>query len=384
MQPDYRGGGIVNLMGSICASFDAPTSGYAPLAALSAQRLSAHGHVVLLVLDGLGYSYVEKRNRSTLRNHLWSSMSSVFPPTTAAAIPTFLTGFAPQQHGFTGWFTYLGELGCIAAVLPFTERGGAESSLRERGIGPRDLCGTSPVFERISAPCSVVMPEQIAYSEFNMAFSRGAGIKAFRTLDQMFSAITRIINTAPTRNYVYAYWPQFDSLAHKYGVASEEVERHFVSIDTAFTRFLDTLREPVTVIVTADHGFVDSGRDRLVEIGAHPNLARLLAMPLCGEPRAAYCYVQPGRRDEFTAYVRRRLEREVELLASCELIEREYFGLGQCHPRLQDRVGHYVMAMRANYMVKDWVTGERRHQHIGVHGGFSRDELLVPLIIAQV
>ncbi|MDH3638831.1 MAG: alkaline phosphatase family protein, partial [Gammaproteobacteria bacterium] len=171
MQPDYRGGSIVNLMSSICASFGAETSDYAPLTALPAEHLHRDAHVILLILDGVGHNYLEERDPSTLRTYLRTSVTSVFPPTTAAAIPAFLTGFPPQQHGFTGWFTYVGELDCIAAVLPFTERGVAAPSLGQRGIGPRDLCGTSLVFERITAPCHVVMPGHIAYSEFNTAFS---------------------------------------------------------------------------------------------------------------------------------------------------------------------------------------------------------------------
>ncbi len=384
MRPNYRGGSIVNLMRSICESFGDPTAAYDPLRTLPANRLSTGAHVVLLVLDGLGHGYVARRRTATLHAYLRSSMTSVFPPTTAAAIPTFLTGFAPQQHGFTGWFTYLRELGCIAAVLPFTERGGAGLSLRERGLGPRELCGTSLVFERIGAPCHIVMPHHIAYSEFNTAFSTGAEITAYRTLDQMFGTMTRIINAATTRTYMYAYWPQFDAIAHEFGVGSDTVERHFWSIDVAFARFLDSLCEPTTVIVTADHGFLDSGQDRLVEVDAHPRLAELLAMPLSGEPRAAYCYVAPAKREDFIEYVGTRLSHEARLLPSADLIAGGCFGLGACHPRLPERVGDYVMAMRDDFMIKDWVDGERRYQHIGVHGGLSADELLVPLIVAEV
>ncbi len=383
LKPDYRGGSIVNLMSSVCASFGAPSTGYAPLRALTERHLATARHVVLLVIDGVGFHYLARRDRSLLKDCLQAPMTSVFPPTTAAAIPAFLTGFPPQQHGFTGWFTFIEEIDRIAAILPFTERGGNAASLTESGVTPRGLSGTSLVFERITAPCHVIMPAHIAYSEFNTAFSAGARITPYQTLGQMFSTIEEIVNTADTRSYVYAYWPQFDSLAHEYGVTSGEVADHFRSVDTGFGRLLETLEPPTTVIVTADHGFVDSGADCTVEVASHPGFVRALARPLSGEPRAAYCHVKPEERDGFESYLAEQLERQICCFPSDVLLESEYFGLGRRHPRLRSRIGDYVLAMRANYMIKDWVCGEHRYQHIGVHGGLSGDEMLVPLVVAQ-
>ena len=53
------------------------------------------------------------------------------------------------------------------------------------------------------------------------------------------------------------------------------------------------------VIVTADHGIIDTARDRVIDLEDHPQLAETLVLPLCGEPRVAYCYVRPDRRRDF-------------------------------------------------------------------------------------
>jgi hypothetical protein len=39
--------------------------------------------------------------------------------------------------------------------------------------------------------------------------------------------------------------------------------------------------------------------------------------------------------------------------------------------------------MKEGYAVRDHVPGERRHVQIGVHGGPTEDEMLVPLVIAR-
>ena len=47
------------------------------------------------------------------------------------------------------------------------------------------------------------------------------------------------------------------------------------------------LLERTTLIVTADHGFVDSPADEAIDLAAHPGLRDTLLLPLCGEPRVA-------------------------------------------------------------------------------------------------
>jgi hypothetical protein len=39
--------------------------------------------------------------------------------------------------------------------------------------------------------------------------------------------------------------------------------------------------------------------------------------------------------------------------------------------------------MKDGYAIRDVLPGERRHAQIGVHGGTSADEMLVPLVVAR-
>jgi hypothetical protein len=40
--------------------------------------------------------------------------------------------------------------------------------------------------------------------------------------------------------------------------------------------------------------------------------------------------------------------------------------------------------MQDNYIIKDWLVQEKRYELIGVHGGVSQDEMVVPLIFAEL
>jgi hypothetical protein len=377
IQPDYKGGGITNLMASLVLALGGGDTGYAPVTGLDLERVRQARAVLLLVVDGLGYRYLQSSG-SMLAACCQGPITSVCPSTTASAIPTFLTGRPPHQHGFTGWFTYFSELGAVLSVLPFNVRLGHSPV---QALTPADLCGAAPVFDSLAVPGQLVMPDWIAGSVFNRSFSGRARVRPYRNLKGMERQITEAVKTG---GYVYAYWPEFDALAHEFGVASPQVEAHFRQLDRLFESLIGRLAGSGTLlIVTADHGFIDTTDASRLRLKDHPGLAQTLMAPLCGEPRMAFCYVHPGRAGQFEEYVRDVLDREAQLLSSAEMVEAEWFGLGEPHPRLGDRVGHYALAMKENYIISGELPGERALNHIGVHGGLSGEEMLVPLIVAE-
>ena len=165
--PNYNGGSIVNLMASIEKSFGLKTT-YPILKLLPPEKLKDSKNVVLLILDGLGYEYLKKKKKMPiLNNYLLGSMTSVFLPTTASAITTFLTAVAPQQHALTGWFIHLKEIGVVSTILPFSPRYG-KTSFSKEGIEINDILGLNPLSSRIKSQTFCITHERIAYSDFNI------------------------------------------------------------------------------------------------------------------------------------------------------------------------------------------------------------------------
>ncbi|MEN8129866.1 MAG: alkaline phosphatase family protein [Pseudomonadota bacterium] len=383
--PDYRSGSIVNLMASLTAARGGNLPLYPPLSALNPHALADSRNIVLIVIDGLGYDYLcRSRAAGALHRHLIGRLTSVFPSTTASAIPVFLTGLAPQQHALTGWFSYFKEIDRVITVLPLTERASGKH-LVDLGIDAQLLFDHGSVFEVIATPSYAVVPEHIAFSTFNLIHCKGAAVRPYSSLSQFFSMVGQIIDSDIQSKYIYAYWPKLDHIAHDKGIGSRAVAAHFAELDAAFAKFLVDLEgSDSTVIVTADHGMIDSGPKQLIELDGHPKLAQTLARPLCGERRMAYCYVLPSKHQQFERYVQDQLGDYVTLYKSEELVEQGLFGLGQVHPRLRERIGDYALIMKENYIIKDWLPGERHYTHIGMHGGVSRQEMYVPLIVAEV
>ena len=382
--PDYSGQGIVNLMQSIASACGSASARYPELAALPAAVLGEARHIVLLVIDGLGQRMLARHPACpNLQRHAIASMTSVFPPTTASAITTFMSGLAPAQHGLTGWHIHFEEIGQTLAILPLTARGGPPPATPE--ALPQRLFEHTALFEQLDRECWVITPRRIAGSPFNAWHARGANCLAYDSQREMFAQIAGLLRDAPAPRYIYAYTSELDSNAHGHGTDSEQAQQTLAALDSDFGKLLCAADGSDSWLIgTADHGFIDSPPQRVVSLDDHPQLAALLARPLCGERRAAYCYVAPENRPAFETYVRAHLAHCVDLRESDALINAGWFGPPPYHPRLAARVGDYTLVMKDDWTIKDQLPGEKQHRMLGVHGGVSSDEMLVPLIAVRV
>ena len=381
--PNYRDGSIVNLMQSILAGLDAAGHGgvHGCLAALGPEEIADARHVVLLVVDGLGQAQLESGPAPALRASLRDTMTSVFPSTTASAVTTFLTGLAPVEHAITGWFAWLGEIDSVVAPLPFVTRAGG-TDLAALGVSPADLFIGPTVFERVRAECHVVQPADLVDSRYSQAHTRGAASRGFVGFGALVDAILDIVRCARRRTYVSAYWPELDALSHEFGASSVQARRHLAVIDRHFARLRTALDGSGTLlVVTADHGFVDVRPESRLEAKLVPGLASMLARPLCGEPRVAYCYVRDDCRADFVERAAEGLDGAARVVESVSMVEAGWFGLADPHPRLRERIGDYALVMRDDWAIRDRVAGEEPFRHIGVHGGVSREEMWVPLVV---
>lgn len=383
--PDYGACGLFALAASIRAFLDGD-SWRAP-----GERVCAHDEVagatvlVFILVDGLGDGFLQRHGAGgSLLAHRRARLSSVFPSTTASAVTTMLTGLAPVTHGLTGWHIHDRRFGGVIAPLPMRVRAGG------RVAGPlvlRRLFPYDSIFSRRRRPSIMISPRAIAHSRFSQRHCRGAGIRPHDGLADMVAAIETAVAelSAHRGGYVHAYYPTFDALSHDFGSHSEEAVAEFWRIDAALgDLFGRCATSGTSIVVSADHGFIDSPDECQLRLEDYPEFAGMLDSALFGERRVAFCAVRAGAEDDFLAAASDILAGKGKVLRSADLLSAGLFGPGPRHPRIEERIGTHTLLMEPGWTIRDIMPGERPHHMIGVHGGLTPHEMWVPLITATM
>jgi len=374
-------------MSSIQASFDI-TSHYDELINLNGAKLKESGDVILLVIDGLGYEYLRQKSSSLffLKN-LKEKISTVFLATTASGLSTYCCGLLPSEHMVTGWKIYLREIGMVTELLSFKTRSG-KIPLDNFGFDIRDFYKAKSIFAKNKNPSFAVYPEKMASSSFSKASLAGANILPYKELPDMFKQIKKSLDSTSQRKYIFAYWQEFDVICHKYGTDSKKTKNYLLRIENEVKKFVEqNSQKNFTIIITADHGLINYKKENILDLDKHPAFVKTLRLPLCGEARVAFCYVKPDMKKIFEKYAKEKLGRYCTIKKSIEAIRDGWFGpiIKGENEQIQDRVGDYLMIMKENFIVQDKVLNEPQlaHNFKAAHGGVSKEEMFVPLIIIR-
>lgn len=375
--PDYGDNGLYGLSRDLRGWLHVPDAGWVQGGIDPGGGTEA---VVVLLIDGLGDDFIAVHGAgSSLLAHRRRSLTSVFPSTTASALTTLMTGLSPAQHGLNGWFIRDRRFGGIIAPLPLIVRG--DGPIEALLLAPR-LFPYPSMFHRSHRATVMLSPAAIAHSRYSQRHARGARMQPYQGLDELQAClVAEALDLRRRGGLVLAYCADFDALSHACGSHSDQAVAMFWRLDRLFAAVLDALAgSGVTLVVTADHGFIDVPPEQAIMLPAVGEVAAMLAAPLFGERRAAFCALRPGAEAAFHAWAKSELAGKAVAMSAATLQAAGLLGPGRPHPRLAERVGDCVLLMEPGWTLGDQVAGERPHTMIGVHGGLSAAEMRVPLI----
>jgi Type I phosphodiesterase / nucleotide pyrophosphatase len=245
-------------MGGVSA---APIQRFSELPGLIARELASFDHVVVVLLDAFGWTFVQRHAQHPLlrriaRDGTLASIRSQFPSTTTAHVTTMHTGLPVEDHGLYEWRIY--EPALDAITIPLLVPPDAPYA--------RSLLPDGPTFYqrlavRHGARSVVYSPDHFSPSGFDAVALRGADLIPYGDLASLPLA------PVGEKTYTYIYYDLIDTMGHIHGPSSPEFDDTCLrALDAIYTTFFGPESEqfPSTLlIVTADHGQIDVSPERV-------------------------------------------------------------------------------------------------------------------------
>ncbi len=400
--PDYGRYCFVGVPGTCLSFLDARPEG---VPTIPADTYLDVGHedvttVLFVLIDGFGYNSWcritdDERCETNLLTRfedrgIVTPITSLFPSETAAALPSVHTGQYPAEHGLLGWWQYVSGVGRVQTLPYLTEEGQPVREAFPNAPRPEEvLYEAESLYTRVPSDVQTVLFRPTEFADPREGgYDAGADTYVgYDTVPELAIHLRREFDHE-SRQYLFVYLPQVDELSHSAGPEAESTEDKLESIlDTLSQEFIDRV-EPdyagdTLVVLSADHGHIDTAgyktlnenetlHTALAE-GADGNL-----IPPVGSARQLQLHLQ---HDQIAA-VQASLSHDLDCLTftQSEYTSQNLFGPTECSPVFEQNAPDLLCVHRNKGM---WFGGETLH-HVGMHGGLSPEEMLVPFAIANL
>ncbi len=403
--PSYDSYCISNVAGTILSLFHLDSKRTLPREPI-ASHIERQGicTVVLLVVDGLGYdTWLRHAHDDGLfgamtDNGLVFPITTVFPSTTAAALTTLSTGLTPQEHGLPEWHVYIRDLDMIIATLPFSPMGQRGQDRLLDITSPRILFSGTPMhytLRRAGVKTQALLSNHIAGSAYTRMAMRGSEITPYASLSDMAVKLTKKAEEAKETTFLYAYWDGIDAIGHLYGPNTREFAAETSTFSSVIQReFLGKLSRDsanrTLFIVTADHGQLSVWPDRMILLNKFKNLSRNFMTSDQGRPilptwspRDVALYIDDGKLDHVRDYLSGTMDDRAVVIETQDAVKRGFFGTGVPSKRFLERAGNLLVLPRRDEMVWYEHGKGRKFELLGMHGGLTKTELVVPFAISN-
>jgi len=162
---------------------------FADIPAEVQRRVDAGERVILILLDAFGLEFLERNRDHPLIQRLdVTPLTSQFPSTTTAHVPSVHFGMPVHEHGLYEWNILEPALGEIICPLRFNASGAEEEGTLVGRLDPSVLAPGRTFYESLAVPCIVAQPFRLAGS-FSAVATRGARVIGFRRLREGVRAV---------------------------------------------------------------------------------------------------------------------------------------------------------------------------------------------------
>ena len=368
----YNSNTLVNLSNSILKAFNAPTI-HKTIPEID-EIIKGHKKIVLVLFDGMGQNItrLHLKEDSYIRSHYVHTINSVYPPTTAAATTSVLTGKFPIETGWLAWDTYFPEVD--RNIILFRGKDYNTGETVDPGIAFNKYPNKS-IFELIKEADEEV--NSFAVQRFPIQQN---GPKSLRFARKLIKNHLQNQEKA----FGYFYWDTPDMEMHENGIYAPIIRRKVHQLNRFMKKV--TKENPDTLfILIADHGHVNT---EYIDLSEYEDIYSLLKRPMCLEKRTPSFFVKDGKQDEFKSLFNQYFGKDFDLLSKQEVLDYKLFGEGTPRDGVIDSFGDFVALSRGKYSI--FSSKEFKFDKItditypGHHGGGTDEERLIDVSIYNV
>ena len=360
---------VLALSNSLLHHYKVPSE-YKSLPLLDAALAEGYQNVVLLILDCLGKNVLEYHlaEDDFLYRHRVADISTIFPPTTAAATIAYHSGLPPIASGWIGWMNYFPQYDRIIENFRNVDFYTGEELTTPHPA--ETLLKYETIYEKI-----IKQNPDMEYHRVFPAFIEG-GAQTFSELCERIGAATKSSNK---RKIISAYWTEPDHTMHYEGLHSPMATELIKDINAKIEKMCENLQDTL-VIISADHGAVEI---KEVIINEHPDLCDTFRILPTIETRFISFWIKDGRNEEFVRLFNRYYGNDFVLFTKDELLQSHLLGYGKPHPMFDSMLGDYF-AIAVGDLSLNYDSGMRELKLFkATHAGYTKEEMTVPLILCK-
>ncbi len=360
--------------------------------------------VILFFVDGFGWRFFERyKDRYPFLRHFMdsgvvSTLTSMFPSTTAAHVTAIHTGMPPAQSGVYEWFMYEPSLDATIMPLPFslaTDK--TRDTLPALGFTADKLFPATNMYQRLAAAgvdAYVLHPNELSRGATGKQLYAAAHAIDHKTFPEAMVKLGQHLDRQRGPAYYFLYYSELDTLLHSYGPDSEVVDaqadQFLITMERMFDRLMNKRRDAI-FLMTADHGQVEVDPKTCVYVNERMPAVKALMRTHAngdviwpsGSPRDTFWHILPEALDEALGRFSELLRGRALVVKTDELIAQGFFGTPVTEAFLS-RVGNLTVLPFAGETVWWKVPGRPEMRFFGHHGGLTRAEMEIPLLACHL
>jgi len=359
--------------------------------------------VILILVDAFGWRFFEKFKKNIRflkeaeKKGTILKLTSQFPSTTTAQVTTILTDVPVSEHGMYEWRYFEPELDNIIIPLKFSWSTSKKANTLKGKVKNLETIYPSNNFyerfkkERISSYYFIKKP--CLKSPFNKTVCKGVNFVTSENWDDSVKKITEIINR-PEKAYYFLYIDGVDEKGHDFGPNSKEFKNEIIKSFEGINNLVEKIKgaKNTLLMVTADHGLSEINPKTTIYLNKiFPEIKKFLKrnkkgnlLVPAGGPRDMFLYVKEECLDELKNKLDLILKNKAEVYKTKDLLNQKIFGVGKPSIKFLSRLGNLVILPYLGESVWWYRKGIFEQKYYGHHGGLTKEEMEIPLILFPI